>query len=77
MSGLLVFGSLHSQCRHVFRDKTAEGGLTSLQNAGLSLGRILEVSTSALFIDIGCGRWLGCAIARPPYGEGATTYRRR
>ena len=56
-----VFGSYTASCRPlVLRgNKTAEGWLEpSLQNAGFSLGRILEASYSRTLLQrmLGCGR---------------------
>jgi hypothetical protein len=74
-----VFGSYTASCRPlVLRgNKTAEGWLEpSLQNAGFSLGRILEViQTRPCASNIGLWTlaWLCQMASSPQYGEGATT----
>ena len=75
----LVFGSYTASCRPlVFSgNKTADGWLEpSLQNTGLSLGRILEVIHTRPFssnIGLWTLAWL-CQIAScSQNGEGATT----
>src|ERR1700675_1511758 len=73
-----VFGSYTASCRPlVLRgNKTAEGWLEpSLQNAGFSLGRILEViQTRPCASNIGLWTlaWLCQMASSPQYGEGAT-----
>src|ERR1700693_4654565 len=72
-----VFGSYTASCRSlVLRgNKTAEGWLEpSLQNAGFSLGRILEViQTRPCASNIGLWTlaWLCQMASSPQYGEGA------
>src|SRR5260370_7575816 len=72
-----VFGSYTASCRPlVLRgNKTAEGWLEpSLQNAGFSLGRILEViQTRPCASNIGLWTlaWLCQMASFPQYGEGA------
>src|SRR5712664_255446 len=75
----VVFGSYIASCRPLVLsgNKTADGWLEpSLQNAGLSLGRILEVIHTRPFssnIGLCTLAWL-CQIASSPQnGEGATT----
>src|SRR3989442_9701019 len=74
-----VFGSYTASCRPlVLRgNKTAEGWLEpSLQNAGFSFGRILEViQTRPCASNIGLWTlaWLCQMASSPQYGEGATT----
>src|SRR5712692_8400816 len=72
-----VFGSYTASCRPlVLRgNKTAEGWLEpSLQNAGFSLGRILEVNHTRPFssnIGLWTLAWLCQMASSPQYGEGA------
>src|SRR5260370_9674057 len=72
-----VFGSYTASCRPlVLRgNKTAEGWLEpSLQNAGFSLGRILEViqiRPCPSNIGLWTLAWLGQMASSPQYGEGA------
>src|SRR3989440_1041443 len=73
----LVFGSYTASCRPlVFSgNKTADGWLEpSLQNTGLSLGRILEVIHTRPFssnIGLWTLAWLCQIASSPQYGEGA------
>src|SRR6266849_7296447 len=73
----LVFGSYTASCRPlVFSgNKTADGWLEpSLQNAGLSLGRILGVIHTRPFssnIGLWTLAWLCQIASSPQYGEGA------
>src|SRR5690242_12224983 len=74
-----VFGSYTASCRPLLfsGSRTAEGWLDpSLQNAGLSLGRILEVIHTRPFssnIGLCTLAWLRQIASSPQYGEGATT----
>src|SRR5881396_726244 len=72
-----VFGSYIASWRPLFLsgNKTAEGWLDpSLQNAGFSLGRILEVIHTRPFssnIGLCTLAWLCQMASSPQYGEGA------
>src|ERR1700730_5857613 len=72
-----VFGSYTASCRPLVLSgsKTAEGWLDpSLQNAGFSLGRILEVIQTRPFssnIGLWTLAWLCQMASSPQYGEGA------
>src|SRR5713101_9721070 len=74
-----VFGSYTASCRPLVlsENKTVHGWLEpSLQNAGLSLGRILEVIHTRPFssnIGLCTLAWLCQMGSSPQYGEGATT----
>src|SRR5947209_20361682 len=74
-----VFGSYIASWRPLLfsGNKAAEGWLEpSLQNAGLSFGRILEViqtRTCASNIGLWTLAWLCQMASSPQYGEGATT----
>src|SRR6266566_5585590 len=74
-----VFGSYIASWRPLLfsGNKAAEGWLDpSLQNAGLSLGRILEVIHTRPFssnIGLCTLAWLCQMASSPQYGEGATT----
>src|SRR5437762_13339703 len=73
----LVLGSYIASWRPLFLsgNKTAEGWLDpSLQNAGFSLGRILEVIHTRPFssnIGLCTLAWLCQMASSPQYGEGA------
>src|SRR6266568_4911520 len=74
-----VFGSYIASWRPLLfsGNRTAEGWLDpSLQNAGLSFGRILEVIHTRPFssnIGLCTLAWLCQIASSPQYGEGATT----
>src|SRR5882762_10685382 len=74
-----VLGSYTASCRPLVLsgNKTAEGWLEpSLQNAGFSVGRILEViQTRPCASNIGLWTlaWLCQMASSSQYGEGATT----
>src|SRR5947207_12088777 len=78
-----VFESYTASCRPlVLRgNKTAEGWPEpSLQNAGFSLGRILEViQTRPAHRTLDCEHWLGCArwLHRPSTAKAPQSCRRR